>query len=157
VPLPLAPACRLLPVRLTCRPLSTLEALPILATADSGCLSLQHQLLATAAHEGGSSLSVAAARAEGRPWPASFASRPLSAAAGGEQQSAQRGAARARQRAAAAAEKEVVSAEEEFSAITDKIPQRPVTATEAGGYGLVIVAALGVRTSAHAVQRMPPA
>lgn len=38
----------------------------------------------------------------------------------------------------------LVAAEEEFSAITDKIPQRPVTVTEAGGYSLVIVAALGV-------------
>lgn len=38
-----------------------------------------------------------------------------------------------------------MAAEEEFSAITDKIPQRPVTVTEAGGYSLVIVAALGVR------------
>lgn len=37
-----------------------------------------------------------------------------------------------------------MAAEEEFSAITDKIPQRPVTATEAGGYSLVIIAALGV-------------
>lgn len=36
-----------------------------------------------------------------------------------------------------------MAAEEEFSAITDKIPQRPVTVTEAGGYSLVIVAALG--------------
>lgn len=39
----------------------------------------------------------------------------------------------------------LVAAEDEFSAITDKIPQRPVTATEAGGYSLVILAALGVR------------
>jgi hypothetical protein len=45
----------------------------------------------------------------------------------------------------------LVAAEEEFSAITDKIPQRPVTATEAGGYSLVILAALGVRCAAARV------
>ena len=35
--------------------------------------------------------------------------------------------------------------EEEFSAITDKIPQRPVSVVEGTSYTLVILAALGVR------------
>lgn len=39
---------------------------------------------------------------------------------------------------------ELVAAEEEFSAITDKIPQRPVTVVEGTSYTLIIVAALGV-------------
>lgn len=38
----------------------------------------------------------------------------------------------------------VSGASDRHSAITDQIPQRPVSATEAGGYSLVIVAALGV-------------
>lgn len=37
----------------------------------------------------------------------------------------------------------VVEAEEEFSAITDKIPQRPVSMVEGTSYTLVIIAALG--------------
>lgn len=37
-----------------------------------------------------------------------------------------------------------MAAEEEFSAITDKIPQRPVTFVEGTSYTMVIVAALGV-------------
>lgn len=37
-----------------------------------------------------------------------------------------------------------MAAEEEFSAITDKIPQRPVTVVEGTSYTLVIIAALGV-------------
>ena len=39
---------------------------------------------------------------------------------------------------------ELVAAEEEFSAITDKIPQRPVTIVEGTSYTVVIIAALGV-------------
>lgn len=39
----------------------------------------------------------------------------------------------------------IVSAEEEFSAITDKIPKRPVTIVEGTSYTLIIIAALGVR------------
>ena len=38
----------------------------------------------------------------------------------------------------------LTAAEEEFSSITDKIPQRPVTIVEGTSYTLVIVAALGV-------------
>lgn len=38
----------------------------------------------------------------------------------------------------------VVTEEEEFSAITDKIPQKPMTVAEGTSYTLVIVAALGV-------------
>jgi mitochondrial import inner membrane translocase subunit TIM21 len=37
----------------------------------------------------------------------------------------------------------IVAAEEEFSAITDKIPQRPVSVAEGTSYTLVIIAALG--------------
>lgn len=37
----------------------------------------------------------------------------------------------------------LVEAEEEFSAITDKIPQRPVSVVEGTSYTLVIIAALG--------------
>ncbi|KAL4419128.1 hypothetical protein ABPG77_004520 [Micractinium sp. CCAP 211/92] len=100
-------------------------------------------IAATALQDGGGTALAAAARAALRPWQPSFARRGFSAAAGGEQQAAGKGG-RAARRAAAAAEKEgLVAAEEEFSAITDKIPQRPVTVTEAGGYSLVIVAALG--------------
>lgn len=106
---------------------------------------MQHQQLIPAAatlQESGSNV-LRAARAALRPWqPQAVGARQLSGAAG-EQQAAQKGG-RAARRAAAAAEKEgLVSAEEGFSAITDKIPQRPVTVTEAGGYSLVIVAALG--------------
>lgn len=39
---------------------------------------------------------------------------------------------------------ELVSAEEEFSAITDKIPQRPVGVVEGTSYTVIILAALGV-------------
>ena len=39
----------------------------------------------------------------------------------------------------------VVADEEEFSAITDKIPQRPMTVVEGTSYSLVIIAALAVR------------
>ena len=39
---------------------------------------------------------------------------------------------------------DLVAAEEEFTAITDKIPQRPVTVVEGTSYTLVIIAALGV-------------
>ncbi|EFN50809.1 hypothetical protein CHLNCDRAFT_141854 [Chlorella variabilis] len=115
------------------------------AAALSDCGRAVQQQQPAALQDGGALL--AAARAALRPWNrggggGGFACRPLSAAAG-EQQAAGKGG-RAARRAAAAAEKEgLVSAEEEFSAITDKIPQRPVTATEAGGYSLVIVAALG--------------
>lgn len=38
-----------------------------------------------------------------------------------------------------------MAAEEEFSAITDKIPQRPITVVEGTSYTVLIVAALGVR------------
>ncbi|KFM24274.1 Mitochondrial import inner membrane translocase subunit tim21 [Auxenochlorella protothecoides] len=38
---------------------------------------------------------------------------------------------------------ELVSAEEEFSAITDKIPQRPVGVVEGTSYTVIILAALG--------------
>lgn len=37
-----------------------------------------------------------------------------------------------------------MSKDEEFSAITDKIPQRPVTVVEGTSYTLLIIAALGV-------------
>jgi import inner membrane translocase subunit TIM21 len=37
----------------------------------------------------------------------------------------------------------MVAADEEFSAITDKIPQRPITVVEGTSYTLVIIAALG--------------
>ncbi|KAI7836791.1 hypothetical protein COHA_009371 [Chlorella ohadii] len=95
---------------------------------------------AAAATEPAGAGLAAAARAALRPWQP----RAFSAAAGGEQQAAQKGGRAARRAAQQAAEKEgLVAAEEEFSAITDKIPQRPVTVTEAGGYSLVIVAALG--------------
>ncbi|PSC67233.1 putative mitochondrial import inner membrane translocase subunit TIM21 isoform B [Micractinium conductrix] len=110
---------------------------------DTPALAQQELPLAAAACqlEGGGLL--AAARAALRPWQprAGFAARPMSGAAG-EQQAAQKGG-RAARRAAAAAEKEgIVAADEGFSAITDKIPQRPVTVTEAGGYSLVILGAL---------------
>jgi hypothetical protein len=36
-----------------------------------------------------------------------------------------------------------VTKDEEFSAITDKIPQRPVTVVEGTSYTLLIIAALG--------------
>eukprot|EP00887_Chlorella_sp_A99_P006902 scaffold2.g6902.t1 len=88
-----------------------------------------------------------------RPWQlrTAFAARPLSAAAGGEQAASGGGGSGARQgargqQAVSAAQQQqqgLVEAEEEFSAITDKIPQRPVTVAEGTSYTLLIVGALG--------------
>ncbi|KAG7668792.1 putative mitochondrial import inner membrane translocase subunit TIM21 [Nannochloris sp. 'desiccata'] len=50
---------------------------------------------------------------------------------------------RAEKKAAETAEREMVAADEEFSAITDKIPQRPITVVEGTSYTVVIIAALG--------------
>ncbi|KAI3434373.1 hypothetical protein D9Q98_002452 [Chlorella vulgaris] len=124
-------------LRLTCAGLATLGEPALLA---------QQQTLAAALQSGGAAAAVAAAAAArsalGRPW-AGVASRPLSGVAGGEQAAADKGG-RAARRAAAAEKAAVVSgASDRHSAITDQIPQRPVSATEAGGYSLVIVAALG--------------
>lgn len=44
----------------------------------------------------------------------------------------------------AAAPQDLVTSEEEFDAITDKIPQRPVGIVEGTSYSLIILAALGV-------------
>lgn len=40
-------------------------------------------------------------------------------------------------------EEQLVAADEDFSAITDKIPQRPISVVEGTSYTLVILAALG--------------
>lgn len=44
----------------------------------------------------------------------------------------------------AASPQDLVTSEEEFDAITDKIPQRPVGIVEGTSYSLIILAALGV-------------
>ncbi|GAB4813938.1 hypothetical protein N2152v2_000984 [Parachlorella kessleri] len=65
-----------------------------------------------------------------------FAARPLSASAAPERDPVK--SQRQKQR-----DQDLVAAEEEFTAITDKIPQRPVTVVEGTSYTLVIIAALG--------------
>lgn len=70
--------------------------------------------------------------------PLTFASRQFSAAAAGK------GSEEAAKKRAQQEQQSLVEAEEEFSAITDKIPQRPVSVAEGTSYTLVIIAALGV-------------
>ena len=54
-----------------------------------------------------------------------------------------------------AAESELTTAQEEFDAITDKIPVKPVGAVEGTSYGLVILAALAVALGSAYYVRPP--
>eukprot|EP00898_Chlorokybus_atmophyticus_P004688 jgi/Chlat1/521/Chrsp103S00011 len=90
---------------------------------------LNHAAAAVAASAGGSHQSVLSTLPFGVGYPG--AARCLASSAAAENQKQQK-------------QQDLVSAEEEFDAITDKIPERPVTAVEGASWSIVILAALGI-------------